>query len=222
MIFKMQFDYLTQFSDERYLDHEVKSFCYLLLVFFFNLITHFTESIMLKPLLNHTKQYLSQVLNLNNATAVKHFLNLYPPYLGAGVRVQEIDYQKGFITVKMPLTPLNKNIVGTQFGGSLYSMTDPFFMVLLMQKLGDAYVVWDKAASIDFVKAGHGTVSATFHIDDNEIEQIKNLAQEGKPVFRTYHVDIHNDADEVIAHVEKTLYIRLRQFSKSANIERRF
>lgn len=180
------------------------------------------EKIMLKPLLQHAKKYASQVLNINNATAVKHFLNLYPPYLGAGVQIQSIDYKNNLIKVKMPLTAYNKNVVGTQFGGSLYSMTDPFFMILLMQKLGDDYVVWDKAASIDFVKAGQGTVYATFQLDEHEIQQIKDLAKEGKPVFRTYQVDIRNDANDVIAKVEKTLYIRLRQFSKSANIERRF
>lgn len=82
------------------------------------------------------KKQIFKKVTLDNANFVKLFLNFYPPYLGAGVRVDEIDYNKGVIQVSMPLTWYNKNVVGTQFGGSLYSMTDPFFMVLLMQRLG--------------------------------------------------------------------------------------
>lgn len=155
--------------------------------------------------------------NLNNPISMKYFINLYPPYLGAGVQVEQIDYNKGFIIVKMPLTRWNRNIVGTQFGGSLYSMTDPFFMTLLMQKLGKDYVVWDKSASIDFVKAGTGTVYAKFVIDNTEVETIKTLAKDGKAVFRNYELSIINDKNEVIANVKKTVYIRLRAFSKSKN-----
>lgn len=153
--------------------------------------------------------------DLNNPISMKHFINLYPPYLGAGVRVDEINYDKGYICVKMPLTRWNRNIVGTQFGGSLYSMTDPFFMALLMQKLGKDYVVWDKSASIDFIKAGTGTVYAKFMIDDTEVETIKELAKDGQAVFREYELNITNDKEEVIAHVKKTVYIRLRTHSKS-------
>ena len=155
--------------------------------------------------------------NLNNPISMKYFINLYLPYLGAGIKVEEIDYNKGMILVKMPLTCWNRNIVGTQFGGSLYSMTDPFFMALLMQKLGKDYIVWDKSASIDFVKVGTNTVYAKFVIDNAEIETIKSLAKDGKAVFRDYEVSITNQTGEVIANVKKTVYIRLRAFSKSKN-----
>jgi hypothetical protein len=38
------------------------------------------------------------------------------------------------------------------YGGSLYSMTDPFYMPMLISNLGSDYVVWDKAAHIRFRK----------------------------------------------------------------------
>lgn len=177
---------------------------------------------MLTSLIQTVKSQVKTHFNLNNPTATKAFLNLYSPYLGAGVRVDEIDYDKGIINVSMPLTWRNKNIVGTQFGGSLYSMTDPFFMTLLMQKLGKDYVVWDKSAHIDFIKAGTSDVFATFSIDDTEIAIVKDLAKDGKAVFRDYEVEIKNDKGETIAKVKKTLYIRLRKFSKSANFTSRF
>ncbi|WP_066802195.1 DUF4442 domain-containing protein [Moraxella oblonga] len=177
---------------------------------------------MLNSLIKKGKQQFFKYANLNNPIATKFYINTYSPYVGAGVRVDEIDYDKGMIRVSMPLTWRNKNIVGTQFGGSLYSMTDPFFMTLLMQKLGQEYMVWDKSAHIDFIKAGTSDVFATFNIDDDEVNTIKELAKDGKAVFRDYEVDIVDVNNEVIAKVKKTLYIRLRAFSKSAKFVSRF
>lgn len=154
-------------------------------------------------------------LDINNPVSMRHFINLYPPYLGAGVKVQKIDYEQGYIAVCMPLTRWNRNIVGTQFGGSLYSMADPFFMTLLMQKLGRDYMVWDKSASIDFIKAGTSTVYAKFEITQEEVNVIKELAKDGKAVFRDYELNITDQQGNVVAHVKKTVYIRLRAFSKS-------
>lgn len=152
----------------------------------------------------------------------KNLMNLYPPYVGAGIKVDEVNFDQGFIRVKMGLTTLNKNIVGTQFGGSLYSMTDPFIMLLLMQKLGNKYVVWDKSASIDFIKAGKTAVSTEITITDEEVTMIKHLAKEGEPVFRDYTMDIKDTSGVIVAKVEKKLYIRLREFSSSNNQSVRF
>ena len=84
-------------------------------------------------------------------------LNFYPPYLGAGVKVRHISSDFREVRVSMGLTWYNRNYVRTQFGGSLYSMTDPFYMLMLMENLGRDYVVWDKAAHIEFVSPGKGT-----------------------------------------------------------------
>jgi hypothetical protein len=90
----------------------------------------------------------------------ERLINFYAPLLGAGIRSKKID--KNTIRVEMKLTALNRNIVGTHFGGSLYAMCDPWFMLILMRNLGPDYVVWDKAASIQFLMPGRGKVSATF------------------------------------------------------------
>lgn len=166
---------------------------------------------------------VSEKLNIwQNPSLFAKLFSLYAPYLGAGVRVDKIDFHNHHISVSMPLTKLNQNIVGTQFGGSLYAMTDPFFMTLLMNALGKDYVVWDKSASIDFIKAGKSKVTADFWMTHDEIATIKELAKDGSAVFRDYVVDIKDENGEVIAKVDKKLYIRLREFSKSKNINPRF
>lgn len=84
------------------------------------------------------------------ARLLRFAMNLYPPFLGAGIRVRHIAGDFREVRVRMGLNRLNRNYVGTQFGGSLYAMTDPFFMLMLMENLGRDYVVWDKAANIEF------------------------------------------------------------------------
>jgi acyl-coenzyme A thioesterase PaaI-like protein len=107
-------------------------------------------------------------------------LNLYPPYLGAGVRVTHIAKDLRRFDVSMPLRFYNRNYVGTQFGGSLYSLCDPFYMLMVFDALGDGYVVWDKAASILFVRPGRGRVHATFEVSAEEIKRIcRQVAAEG-------------------------------------------
>lgn len=175
-----------------------------------------------RRLVGKTKQKIQARFALDNPDFLRLFTNCYPPYVGAGVRVEEVNFEQGRARVAMPLRWYNKNIMGVQFGGSLYSMCDPFFMLLLMQKLGDDYVVWDKAAHIDFVKVGVGAVYATFCVDDEEIAAIKALAKDGEAVFRSYSLDITDKHGEVIAQVQKTLYVRKKSFSRSGSFQRRF
>lgn len=142
-------------------------------------------------------------------------LNTYAPYIGAGIKIDHISLDQGLCVVSMGLTTLNKNIVGTQFGGSLYSMVDPFYMLMLMHQLGSNYVVWDKSSHIDFVAPGNSKVTARMKIPSTEVITIQELAKDGEPVFREYKVDIVDDQQKLIATVTKTLYIRLRKYSKS-------
>ena len=146
---------------------------------------------------------------------LKMRINTYAPYIGAGIKIEHINLDQGLCVVSMGLNSLNKNIVGTQFGGSLYSMVDPFYMLMLMHQLGSSYVVWDKSSHIEFVAPGNSKVTARMKIPSNEIKTIQNLAKDGEPVFREYMVDIVDEQQKVIATVTKTIYIRLRKYSKS-------
>lgn len=144
-------------------------------------------------------------------------INTYAPYIGAGIKIEHINLDQGLCVVSMGLNALNKNIVGTQFGGSLYSMVDPFYMLMLMHQLGSSYVVWDKSSHIDFVAPGNSKVIARMKIPSNEIITIQELAKDGDAVFRDYQADILDDQQKLIATVTKTIYIRLRKHSKSKN-----
>lgn len=138
-------------------------------------------------------------------------LSVYPPYLGAGIRVTFLAEDLRTIEVELRLTRLNRNYVGTQFGGSLYSMCDPFFMLILMENLGRDFIVWDKAASIRFLRPGRGTVTARFHVPHERIEEIRRAALEQGKVEPEFEVEVKDAHGEVVARVHKTLYVRPKE-----------
>jgi acyl-coenzyme A thioesterase PaaI-like protein len=142
-------------------------------------------------------------------------VNTYAPYIGAGIKIEHINLHQGLCVVSMRLNTLNKNMVGTQFGGSLYSMVDPFYMIMLLHQLGSSYVVWDKSSHIEFVAPGTGKVTTRMKISNTESAIIKELAKEGEAVFREYVTDIVDDQQKIVATVTKVVYIRLRKHTKS-------
>jgi hypothetical protein len=147
------------------------------------------------------------------AKYLKLLINLYPPYWGTGISVKSISPDYREICVQMKMRWYNRNYVKTHFGGSLYAMTDPFFMLMLIHILGKEFVVWDKKAHIDFIKPDQGTVTARFFIQEEQIEKIINITSGGQKYFPEFSVDIENEAGEKVARVVKTLYIK-RKSSK--------
>ena len=139
---------------------------------------------------------------------LKILLRFYPPYFGAGIRITHISPDWRELRVAMKLRWYNRNIIGTQFGGSLYSMIDPHLMLLLMQLLGREYTVWDKGAEIEFVRPGRGTVTATITISDVELAEIRNNTAEGQKYLPEFHLKILAEDGGVVAKVKKVLYVR--------------
>ena len=139
------------------------------------------------------------------------FVNLYPPYLGAGVRVSYPEDDPCTIVARMRLTWYNRNLFGTHFGGSLYSMCDPHFVFIFMRNLGPGYLVWDRSVTIDFLRPGRGTVEATFHVPAEEIARVKALADAGETVEPVYPVEIMSADGEVVARLAKKLWVRKKR-----------
>ncbi len=136
--------------------------------------------------------------------------NFFPAYRGTGARVTYIADDLREVRVHLPLSWRTRNYVGTIFGGSLYGAVDPFYMIMLIRLLGRDYVVWDKAATVKFLKPGRSTLYATMHIDDAELAAIREAAGSGEPIDRHYTVHLV-DADGVVhASVEKVVYVRKR------------
>jgi acyl-coenzyme A thioesterase PaaI-like protein len=135
-------------------------------------------------------------------------MNLWPPFRGAGIRVRRIapDYRE--VLVELRLGWFNRNYIGTHFGGSLYAMTDPFYMLMLIHILGRDYVVSHAGGAIDYIAPAEGTVRARFALDDAAIADIKANTAGGGKYLPQFSAEISNAAGEVVARVRHTLYIR--------------
>ena len=65
------------------------------------------------------------------ADRLRLLMNLWPPFLCTGIHVERIARDWRSARVALRMRPWNRNYVGTHFGGSLFAMTDPFWMLLV-------------------------------------------------------------------------------------------
>jgi len=139
---------------------------------------------------------------------LKLILNIYGPFLGAGIKVKSISSDWLNIRVSMDLHWYNRNAVGVHFGGSLYSMTDPHLMLMYMQLLGKDYIVWDKAATINFLRPAKGKVYADFILSKDDIKTAVDLTENNQVHKPSHTIEIKDSQGDIVAKVRKDLYIR--------------
>lgn len=148
---------------------------------------------------------------LSSARGMQIGMSLWPPYLASGIRVEHIASDFSRARVRLNKRPWNTNYVGTAFGGSLFSMSDPFWMFLLMRRLGPEFVVWDVAGEIDFVSPGRTAVHAEFEVTGDRVDEIRDAAAGGEKVLRWFSTDLTDDRGEVVARVRKQIYVRRKR-----------
>lgn len=138
-------------------------------------------------------------------------VNLYPPYLGMGISVRSCSEDFTRFEVQLRARWYNRNLFGTHFGGSLYSMADPFYVFIITMNLGSGYIVWDKSACIDFLKPAKGTITGVFEIARDRLETIRaDVDRLGKNVYE-FGTDLVDEGGQVVARVRKTVHVRARR-----------
>jgi len=139
------------------------------------------------------------------------FWNLWPPLFFSGIKIQHISPDFRHIKVRLKLRFWNANYVGTAYGGSIFSMTDAFFMVMLMKNLGHEYVVWDKAANIKYLKPGKTDLHVEYRLHQEDIDMIKTHLEANEKMDWEKQVIVHDANGQQIADVTRILYIRKKQ-----------
>jgi acyl-coenzyme A thioesterase PaaI-like protein len=145
---------------------------------------------------------------LRSPALLRLLFNFYPPYLMTGIVVHEISRDCRRVVVRMGLHWYNRNYFGTHFGASLYAMADPFYVIMLSRNIGSDYVVWDRAAEIEFLRPGRGRVTAVFELTPGMVREVLEAVATGGKCQPTWPVEVRDEAGEVVARVTKTLYVR--------------
>ncbi|AOE49067.1 DUF4442 domain-containing protein [Kangiella sediminilitoris] len=146
---------------------------------------------------------------------LKLVLNLWPPFWAAGIRVIELSDDWSFAKVRLRKRWYNRNYVNTHYGGSLFSMTDPFYMLLFLHQMGRNYVVWDKKSEIKFIKPGRKDVFAEFNIEEQQLDEFKKQLETQSKIEPVFEVDIIDADGTLIAKVWKTLHIAKKKKAAS-------
>ena len=139
---------------------------------------------------------------------LRWLFRFWPPFLASGIRVVHLADDWSRARVELRERWYNRNYVGTHFGGSLFAMTDPFWMILLIRRLGPGYRVWDRAADIEFVKPGRGTVVAEFVLEQAVLDEVRAATAGGDKLLRWFETVVTDAQGEVVAKVRKQVYVR--------------
>ena len=150
-------------------------------------------------------------MNFFKPETVLKYIRYWPPYFFAGVSVDHFDLSKRTVTSKLTMSFWNQNYFGTHFGGSLFSMCDPFYVFILAHHLGRGYYVWDKTSEIEFVKAVNEPVYAEFSFTEQEIELIFEKTKEGKKYEPQVSTIVQTKDGVIVAKVKKVLYIKKKR-----------
>ena len=144
----------------------------------------------------------------NRRRIYKNLAWLYPPLWGMSIKVVSIDQDIRDITIRMKVRWYNRNGPGSYFGGSLLSMTDPFYALMIHANLGEGYLVVDKRTEIDFLKSTKEPVHAHFKISAEDLSEIKAGVEKNGKYIKRYYLNVETGDGEVIAKVVKEVYIR--------------
>lgn len=147
---------------------------------------------------------------LDSPRRMRAGLNVWPTYAACGVRVKHISDDWRRVVVVLKKGRLNSNYFGTQFGGTMFSMVDPFFAIMIFHALGGGYVVWDRAGEIEFFSPGHTDLRAELVVTQTDLDEMKAAAEDGDKVLRWFSVDLVDTAGVTIATVRKQIYVRRR------------
>ncbi|WDS53692.1 DUF4442 domain-containing protein [Vibrio aestuarianus] len=139
---------------------------------------------------------------------VKWALNSRPPFCGAGIYIDEISEDFRQVKMRLKLRWWNKNANRTQYGGSIFSLTDPVYSLMLMGILGEKYYVWDKEASINFIKPGQSDLYADFEITQDQLDTIFASTVNGDKCFPEFIIHVKNAQGDVVSEVQRKLYVR--------------
>ncbi len=145
----------------------------------------------------------------------RFFMNLYPMYFGTGGKILFWSDDSTEVHVRIRRSLWTYNYVGTIFGGSMFSATDPFYMLMLFRIFNDVFVVWDRSAQIKFIKPSKITLYAKYSLNSDLLESIKKEVTEKGENNYVFKIELIDRNGTVYALIERTVYIATKEHYKN-------
>lgn len=152
-----------------------------------------------------------------SATALRRRMNWWSPLFFTGIQITYLSDDYTHCRARLRNWHFTKNSHRSQFGGSLFALTDPIYPIMLSSIFGDRYYVWDKEAHIDFIKPGYGEVYLDCHLTMDDLESIKSATDNGEKHLPQFTVRIFDKNGETVAVATRTLYVRLKKEYRPQN-----
>lgn len=165
----------------------------------------------MKPIFETNRNF-----NEDSKMLVKTFNNI-PAFIATGGEILFVSDDLLEVHLKFNLTENTMNYHKSGFGGAIYSSLDPVYPLQLMSILGDKYVVWDLAATIDYLKPVFNDVYARFELTKEQIEIIKNKIELKNKCVVTLPVQYEDLSGNVYAKATKTIYIADKEYFQRKN-----
>ena len=140
-------------------------------------------------------------------------MNVYPMFFATGGKILfwSEDWKECLVRVKLNIW--TRNYVNTIFGGSLFSATDPFYMIMWMHVLGKKnYVSWDKSASIRFKKPSKVPLYAHFLITDEQVLEVKSQIEAKGETTIKMPIVWKDKEQKVYCELEREIYLADKKF----------
>lgn len=138
-------------------------------------------------------------------------MNRFPAFRGVGGKLLSISDDWSTWVIRMRLGFRNRNYVGTLWGGTMAAAPDPFLMLAFLRLLGKEYIVWDKAATIRFLRPARGDLYCTIHVSQEQVAEVQAALEAEERVDRTYILELVDEDGIVHAELEKVLHFRRKR-----------
>lgn len=143
---------------------------------------------------------------------VRWVLNLYPPFLFGGIRVDAVEDGMRYCRVRIRKSLVSRNLHGTTFGGTMYAAADPFFALMYWQQFARRGVRvdgWTRSATIRFLRPATSDLTMEFRLDDADVEDMARVLNDAGKGDRVHRVEAVDRDGRVCAIIETEAHVRL-------------
>ena len=144
---------------------------------------------------------------------LKGMLNWWLPFIFNRIKITFISDDFLHITVKLKHTIWNRNPNKSLWGGSMFSAADPFFPIMLKQRIlqnGYKTDFFTKATKVEYLKEAKTSLIFDFKITENELDEaMSKLVNEQRyeSWFTVFGVD---ELENKCVKANVQVYLRLR------------